>query len=35
MNTEKAQTFADHLSTVFQPHPSENPPGEEEAITLT
>jgi hypothetical protein len=33
-NTEKAQTFADHLICVFQPHPSENPPGEEEALTL-
>jgi hypothetical protein len=34
MNTEKAQTYADHLTSVFQPHPSENPPGEEEALTL-
>jgi hypothetical protein len=33
-NTEKAQTFADHLTSVFQPHPSENPPGEEEVFTL-
>jgi hypothetical protein len=33
-NTEKAQTFADHLTSVFQPHPSENLPGEEEALTL-
>jgi hypothetical protein len=33
-NTEKAQTFADHLATVFEPHASENPPGEEEALTL-
>jgi hypothetical protein len=32
--TEKAQTFADHLTTVFQPHPSENPPEEKEALTL-
>jgi hypothetical protein len=29
-NTEKAHTFADHLTSVFQPHPSENPPEEEE-----
>jgi hypothetical protein len=34
MNTEKAQTFADHLATVFKPHPSENPPEEEEALNL-
>jgi hypothetical protein len=33
-NTEKAQTFADHLTSVFQPHPSENPSGEEKALTL-
>jgi hypothetical protein len=28
------QTFTDHLTSVFQPHPSENQPGEEEALTL-
>jgi hypothetical protein len=33
-NTDKAQTFADNLTSVFQSHPSENPPGEEEALTL-
>jgi hypothetical protein len=32
--TEKEQTFADHLTSVFQPHPSEIPPGEGEALTL-
>jgi hypothetical protein len=34
MNTEKVRTFADHLTSVVQPHPSENPPGEEKALTL-
>jgi hypothetical protein len=34
MNTEKTLTFADHLTSVSQPHPSENPPGEEEALQL-
>jgi hypothetical protein len=34
MNTEKARIFADHLATVFQPHLSENPPGEEEPLNL-
>jgi hypothetical protein len=34
-NTEKTYTFADHLTSVFQPHPSENPPEEEkEALTF-
>jgi hypothetical protein len=33
-NTEKEQTFADHLTSVFQPHSSENPPEEEEALSL-
>jgi hypothetical protein len=33
-NTEKAQTFPDHLTSVSQPHPSENPPEEEEALSL-
>jgi hypothetical protein len=33
-NTAKARTFADHLATVFQPHPTQNPQGEEEALNL-
>jgi hypothetical protein len=28
------EIFADHLTSIFQPHPSENPPGEKEALTL-
>jgi hypothetical protein len=31
-NTEKAHAFAEHLENVFQPHPSENEPDEEEAL---
>jgi hypothetical protein len=30
---EKANIFAEHLSNVFQPHPSENSPVEEEVLT--
>jgi hypothetical protein len=33
-NTQKAQTFVDHLTSVFQPHPSENPPEEDEALAF-
>jgi hypothetical protein len=33
-STEKVLTLADHLTSVFQPHPSENPPEEEEALSL-
>jgi hypothetical protein len=29
---EKANTFAKHPANVFQPHPSENSPVEEEAL---
>jgi hypothetical protein len=32
-NIHKAHAFAHHLAEVFQPHPSENLPEEEEAIT--
>jgi hypothetical protein len=32
-NAEKAHTFAEHLAKDFQPHPSENEPEEEEALT--
>jgi hypothetical protein len=32
-NVEKAHTFAEHTAKVFQPHPSENEPEEEEALT--
>jgi hypothetical protein len=32
-NTERAHAFAKHLAKVFQPHPSENEPQEEEALT--
>jgi hypothetical protein len=32
-NVEKAHAFANHLANVFQPHPSENQPEEEEALT--
>jgi hypothetical protein len=32
-NSDKAHAFAHHLEEVFQPHPSENLPEEEEAIT--
>jgi hypothetical protein len=32
-NIEKAHAFAHHLAEVFQPHPSENLPEEDEAIT--
>jgi hypothetical protein len=31
-NVEKAHAFAEHLAKVFQPHPSENEPEEEEAL---
>jgi hypothetical protein len=31
-NVEKAHPFAEHLANVFQPHPSENEPEEEEAL---
>jgi hypothetical protein len=31
-NFEKAHAFAEHLANVFQPHPSENEPEEEEAL---
>jgi hypothetical protein len=33
-NTEKARKFADHLATVFQPHPTQNPLGEEKVLNL-
>jgi hypothetical protein len=29
---EKANTFAEHLANMFQPHPSENSPVEKESI---
>jgi hypothetical protein len=29
---EKAHAFAEHLANVFQPHPSENEPAEEETL---
>jgi hypothetical protein len=32
-NIHKAHAFAHYLAEVFQPHPSENLPEEEEAIT--
>jgi hypothetical protein len=32
-NIEKAHAFVEHLAKVFQPHPSENEPEEEEAPT--
>jgi hypothetical protein len=32
-NVEKAHAFAKHLGKVFQPHPSDNQPQEEEALT--
>jgi hypothetical protein len=32
--TEKAQTFADRITSVFKPHLSDILPGEEEALTL-
>jgi hypothetical protein len=32
-NVEKAHASAKHLANVFQPHPSENQPEEEEALT--
>jgi hypothetical protein len=32
-NIDKAHAFAHHLAEVFQPHPSENHPEEEEPIT--
>jgi hypothetical protein len=32
-NVEKAHAFANHLANVFQPHPTENQPEEEEALT--
>jgi hypothetical protein len=31
-NIDKAQTFANHLASVFQPNPSNNSPEEEEPI---
>jgi hypothetical protein len=31
-NTEKAHAFAKHPADIFQPHPSENKPEEEEAL---
>jgi hypothetical protein len=31
-NVKKAHAFAEHLAEVFQPHPSENEPEEEEAL---
>jgi hypothetical protein len=31
-NVEKAHAFAKHLANVFQPHPSQNQPEEEEAL---
>jgi hypothetical protein len=31
-NVEKAHAFAEHLAEVFQPHPTENEPEEEEAL---
>jgi hypothetical protein len=33
-DNEKASTFAEHLANVFQPHPSENSPVEEETYPL-
>jgi hypothetical protein len=33
-NVEKAHAFAEHLAKVFQPHPSENEPGEEALAQL-
>jgi hypothetical protein len=32
-NIDKAHAFANHLANVFQPHPSENSPEEDEALT--
>jgi hypothetical protein len=32
-NVEKVHAFAEHLAEVFQPHPSENEPKEEKALT--
>jgi hypothetical protein len=32
-NVEKAYAFPEHLAEVYQPHPSENEPQEEEALT--
>jgi hypothetical protein len=32
-NVEKSHVLAEPLANVFQPHPSENEPEEEEAIT--
>jgi hypothetical protein len=32
-NVERAHAFAEHLAKIFQPHPSENEPEEEEALT--
>jgi hypothetical protein len=29
---QKSTCFAEHLASVFQPHPSENEPEEEEAL---
>jgi hypothetical protein len=34
-NGEKAHAFAEHLANVYQPHPSENEPQEEEALICT
>jgi hypothetical protein len=31
-NVRKAHTFDEHLANIFQPHPSENEPEEEEAL---
>jgi hypothetical protein len=32
-NIKKTHAFAEHLARVFQPHPSENEPEVEEALT--
>jgi hypothetical protein len=34
-NVEKAHTFTEHLAKVFEPHPSENEPKEEEEYTTS
>jgi hypothetical protein len=32
-SVERTHVFAEHLADVFQPHPSENEPEEEETLT--
>jgi hypothetical protein len=34
-NVEKAHTFAEHLEKVYQQHPSDNEPEEEEALATS